>query len=831
MSKYKLGYARVSTLDQDPALQHDALTGAGCARIFVDKASGKLESRPALDNLLEQARPGDTVVVWRLDRLGRSLKHLLETVSGLEQRGVAFVSLTEQIDTSTPGGRLIFHVFGALAEFEAALIRERTQAGLAAARARGRTGGRPTVWTPEKLRTARASDNETVSGWTGNHETFHVYWSWNETVWPLYGADVTRRLEQHWDGTPDAGWAVLPVPAALRDRLVHIVPAGWQPPAHDPDPRLRDLDLPDDPLGGGTAPGWVPEAPPEDPDARDRAVEADRTRLLEVLNAPRSRTMVGVASAGAVPLPHKQLVAVRAVETFPRGYLLADEVGLGKTIEAGLILRELLLSGRIETALLLVPASVLSQWQEELHEKISLDVPRYEGGVFLDRHNREVPHEPTENPWTAFPVVLASSHLARRADRRAQVLAGRWDVVLVDEAHHARRRGLKPNGTPNTLLDLLQSMRAQRSWQALYLASATPMQMAPHEAWDLIELLDLPGEWAESADKFVRYFAELRRPHEDRDWALLSRMLRDEVDAPDAVTDEALRIRVVNELGPVLSRSVLRLHEPPAPTRHRVMGWKASQGRLADDWLRAHTPMRDRVFRHTRGTMRRYQEQGLLPADLVIPRRTIRDEFIELSDAERTLYERIDAYISRYYNAYMTAGPGDPAARALGFIMTVYRRRLTGSFQAVRLSLKRRRDALAAGRALAVSDLLDQDDRNATEDDDSQVDLSAVANPIASHLLSEEIAALDSFIADIEALGGQDTKAEQLRRPPTGRRRRLRQCRAVHAVHRHDGLPPRPPRRALPARRVLLRTRRRAMGPCLRDLAEDHKEQAQAALP
>jgi DNA invertase Pin-like site-specific DNA recombinase len=156
MSNYRLGYARVSTHDQDPALQHDALTTAGCQQIFVDKASGKLESRPALDDLLEQARPGDTVVVWRLDRLGRSLRHLLETVSQLEQRGIAFVSLTENIDTTTPGGRLIFHVFGALAEFERDLIRERTRAGLAAARARGRTGGRPTVWTEDKLRTARA---------------------------------------------------------------------------------------------------------------------------------------------------------------------------------------------------------------------------------------------------------------------------------------------------------------------------------------------------------------------------------------------------------------------------------------------------------------------------------------------------------------------------------------------------------------------------------------------------------------------------------------------------------------------------------------------------
>ncbi len=168
MSRYKLGYARVSTLDQNPALQHDALTAAGCDRIFVDKASGKLSSRPALDDLLEQVRPGDTVVVWRLDRLGRSLKHLLETVSGLEQRGVTFVSLTEAIDTSTPGGRLVFHLFGALAEFEHALIRERTAAGLAAARSRGRVGGRPTVWTPDKVKAARAMSS------SGDHDVASI---------------------------------------------------------------------------------------------------------------------------------------------------------------------------------------------------------------------------------------------------------------------------------------------------------------------------------------------------------------------------------------------------------------------------------------------------------------------------------------------------------------------------------------------------------------------------------------------------------------------------------------------------------------------------------
>jgi DNA invertase Pin-like site-specific DNA recombinase len=150
-----LGYARVSTIEQKAHLQTDALQAAGCIRVWTDKASGTLDHRPQLDRVLDRLRPGDTLVVWRLDRLGRNLRHLIATVTDLSAREVGFRSLTEGIDTTTPAGRLIFHVFGALAEFEAALIRERTTAGLAAARARGRTGGRPRAMTPDKLAVAR----------------------------------------------------------------------------------------------------------------------------------------------------------------------------------------------------------------------------------------------------------------------------------------------------------------------------------------------------------------------------------------------------------------------------------------------------------------------------------------------------------------------------------------------------------------------------------------------------------------------------------------------------------------------------------------------------
>ncbi|MCF4164668.1 recombinase family protein [Zavarzinia compransoris] len=151
-----VGYARVSTSDQDLALQLDALAKAGCARVFEDKASGAKTDRPGLTAALAFVRKSDVLVVWKLDRLGRSLPHLIETVTALEISGVGFRSLTEAIDTTTPGGKLVFHIFGALGQFERDLIRERTRAGLDAAETRGRRGGRRPVVTEDKLRRAKA---------------------------------------------------------------------------------------------------------------------------------------------------------------------------------------------------------------------------------------------------------------------------------------------------------------------------------------------------------------------------------------------------------------------------------------------------------------------------------------------------------------------------------------------------------------------------------------------------------------------------------------------------------------------------------------------------
>lgn len=151
----KVGYGRISTADQSLDLQRDALTHAGCEKVFTDVASGARDQREGLNNCLEFCRAGDVLVVWKLDRLARSLKHLIELVADLAKRDIGFQSLSENIDTTSSAGKLFFHVFGAIAEFERDLIRERTNAGLAAARARGRKGGRPKAMSDDDIKMAK----------------------------------------------------------------------------------------------------------------------------------------------------------------------------------------------------------------------------------------------------------------------------------------------------------------------------------------------------------------------------------------------------------------------------------------------------------------------------------------------------------------------------------------------------------------------------------------------------------------------------------------------------------------------------------------------------
>jgi superfamily II DNA or RNA helicase len=577
------------------------------------------------------------------------------------------------------------------------------------------------------------SNNASVTAWSKNHETFDAYPSWNIPIWDYLGVHKVLDFEKHWSDNADAGWAVIDLPSAVRKHLIEHAP--------DTMPLPPDVALP---------PAETPGSAEDDADGFD--VEAAWDELVTLRDAATESLWTGVGSAWAQPLPHQAELINRVVKTYPRGYLFADEVGLGKTVEAGMVLRELFTSGRAKKALLLVPASVMKQWQEELHEKMNLDVARFDKGTFLDRLDEPIPVDPNANPWSAFPIVLASSHLARRRDRRRQILdAGPWDVVLVDEAHHARRRGSKPTDTPNSLLALLQEMRDREMWRALYLATATPMQMHPHEAWDLISLLGLKGRWGVSAEDFIRYFKLLAIDPMHRHWDLLCAMLEDYFSDPLADRDAELEQQIDDALGWTGAYVVTALAGNP-PSADLKAKFPNETSEWIDKWLRRHTPMRDRVFRNTRKTMREYQAAGIIPEDVVIPHRHVKDEFIPLEPNERRLYERIEEYIRRHYNAYMA----EAGNQALGFIMTIYRRRLTSSFEAIKRSLRRRLSVLEDGKDLA--ELL-------TDDDNVDVEESLFepeAFDTRADRLRDEIAELKSFLQDLESITGEDSKASKL---------------------------------------------------------------------
>ena len=549
--------------------------------------------------------------------------------------------------------------------------------------------------------------------------------SWKQEVWADYGQPYADEFEQLWRDETKGRWRTVALPEAVRDRLIELLPAdaGWVPHERDPAERLT----------------------------------ADEGRVVEeILEAPRTCTGVGLISAGVEPWPHQLHIARRVVEAWPRSFLLADEVGLGKTVEVGLVLRELLLSGRAATALVLVPASVLIQWQEELAEKFLLDVPRLQGGMlhWADPERNPSAISPGVNAWRAAPVLLASSHLARRRSNRLELLDGQgWDLVVLDEAHHARRRGTRPTDTPNAMLATLLDMRQQGLWRALLFASATPMQLHSHDLWDLLALCGLPPKWDSGAHALEEYYSALLDPFEERPWSFLREMLQGHLQSADP--DAAMSEHLAEQLGWAAADRITRFHEMGFDER-RIGEVSAEQRVYWDQWLRANTPVRDRVFRTTRSTLVDYRSEGVLPAETVIPERHISDEFLPLGDA-RPLYDRIEGYIVRHYDAYMGAGG---ASKPLGFIMTVYRRRLTSSFYAIRQSLERRRDVLRGRRS--VLDMLDDDDSYTLETSAGLDDLYASDLVAAGADLDAELVELDGFVRELMELPPDEPKMARL---------------------------------------------------------------------
>jgi len=571
------------------------------------------------------------------------------------------------------------------------------------------------------------SINESVTAWRDNYEQFLVFRSWTDEG-RVYVAEEVGRFERLWTQR-EPGWVSLPVPEAARRKLLRYAPS--RAPERDPLERARER------VAEERAPRVV-LAP-----ARQR----ERTLCQFLRDAPClvGAVGLGVATCGFTPWPHQWTVARQVIESFPARRLLADEVGLGKTIEAGLVLRQLWLSHVVRRALILAPKSVLRQWQEELYEKFALDVPIYTGTVFRDIGGRERAPD-TPNPWDSVDLALVSSQLVKRRERRETLLQARpWDLVIVDESHHARRRDFQDLSRyrPNRLLELLN--RLQTRTRGILLMTATPMQVHPIEVWDLLRLLGLGDEWGADSRYFLRFYEQLRRPLDDVDWEFIFRLVRAELAMRDGQWDAGFEAAVLRKLGPVDLERVRGLFGVRDPGR--AMRRLPPEARSAAiSLVRQHTPLRRLVFRNTRRLLREYVRRGILDAN--VPRRKPELVWVAMREEERALYERIEEYIARFYRKY------EDERKGLGFVMTVYRRRLTSSFYAVQRSLERRLAFLRGQAGLGlVEDDLEQEELNLDID---EADLEARV------LFGDEIAYVEDFVHALSMLGGQDSKVERL---------------------------------------------------------------------
>lgn len=470
---------------------------------------------------------------------------------------------------------------------------------------------------------------------------------------------------------------------------------------------------------------------------------------------PNGGERVGEETSAVVPWPHQVRAFQRMYDHWPPKLLIADEVGLGKTIEAGMLLRQAWMSGRAKRILVLTPAAVLSQWQIELREKFNLNWPIYDGQVLRWYACRAltsaVERSVARDEWHREAVVLASSHLMRRRDRANELLAAEpWDLIVLDEAHHARRRGAGGPGKdkgPNHLLRLMQQLRDRT--QGLVLLTATPMQVHPIEVWDLLQLLGLPPEWTATA--FQRFFELVGQPapsHED--FEFLARMFRDaEAFYGPVSLDAAKRWLQGSNLA---SKKVIEALRDTAQNPRRQLA--ADRRRAAVAVMKTTTPVGRLISRHTRELLRRYQADGKLTSRIAT--REVEDVFVAMTPDERKTYEQVEAYISSTYD-----NASDKERNAVGFVMTIYRRRLASSFAALRRTLSDR--LLAVGRdPQTVHERRDRgDDVSDDEAQEEVMDLDDAAKLEQQSLAAEEASDIEKLLRDVKALP-TDTKARRL---------------------------------------------------------------------
>ena len=594
--------------------------------------------------------------------------------------------------------------------------------------------------------------NETAAAWQRNWEKIHVYTSWGTES--LRVDDEERDFEDLWQDR-SSQVIVLDMPEAARKDLLRFLPKCDRPA------RLKEqqpTETPDSPEDGEEEQGKDQTAC-RAPDLRSLVW----TFLIQAPGWDPQGHRVGEATAAVTPWPHQVRAYERLYRPWPPRLLIADEVGLGKTIQAGMVLRQAWLSRQARRILILAPKAVLQQWQIELREKFNLHWPIYDGRQLVRLESREPNSRHTRGVdpqhWHREPAVIVSSHLMRRADRATELLAAeKWDLIVLDEAHHARRRGASAgrDASPNSLLRLMNQLKERTA--GLVLLTATPLQVHPIELWDLLNLLGLPSEWSQQA--FLNFFKAITHPNPSMDSMNFLASLFQATERRFGITvpEEVMSRGAVSQYK---AAKILRALRDGSSTPRRRL--ETDERRLAIQVMRANTPIRRLVSRHTRALLRQYLKAGV--AATRIADRQVADRFITLTAEERDLYEAVEDYIATTYNQ-----AADRQRNAVGFVMTVYRRRLASSFRALRNTLQRHLEAItldAASHLVGLDedasddeladDVLDSDETGALEREalaaEEKADISILLDSISRLAMDSKLTELKVTLASLRQQG------------------------------------------------------------------------------
>jgi hypothetical protein len=424
--------------------------------------------------------------------------------------------------------------------------------------------------------------------------------------------------------------------------------------------------------------------------------------IRQAATLPGGGVRVAEATSAITPWPHQIRAFHRLYDQWPPKLLIADEVGLGKTIQAGLMLRQAWLAGRARRILILAPKAICRQWQIELREKFNLNWPIYDGQrlnwypspALRGRHEKPV----SKTEWHKQPVVIASSHLMRRADRAKELLeaAEPWDLVVLDEAHHARRRGAgsAQEGGPNSLLRLMRGLKERT--QGLVLLTA-----------------------------FLQFFEDVLNDNPSHEaFDRMAGMFRAIEAAYGPVQIDAVQRLGIDSL--LRARRVLGALRDVSGIPRRML--QADDRKVALRLMRLNTPINRLVSRHTRELLRAYFKAGKLTTR--IADRRVEDRFIHLAPQERAIYDAVEDYIASTYNQAVSSGVSGQKRSAVGFVMTIYRRRLASSFLALRKTLESHLEAI---RKPGTVNLLSGLTEGAEDEDGEEPDEDEAANLRKSH--------------------------------------------------------------------------------------------------